>query len=202
MKNFFKIKKHKCPWCGNDVFMLSIYSSTKDKCDNCGHYYTYCSDSKASKVQKLSFALLILCMFIVPFNCLPFIVVLFLLFYVICYLFIPYERMDDTNKFMIKKYVSVITMYDNVKINPRKILSYYNIVPVCFIDDNDIPVSNDVCILIENSKKNSHDEYECTFSFLPSSNVKYDIKKTNIKFIIFDDRVKVGEGIVVGEVDF
>lgn len=202
MKKFFKIRKHKCPWCRNDVFMLSIYSSTKKKCDNCGYYYTYCSDSRASKVQKLSFALLILCMFIVPFDFLPFVVVLFLLLYVTCYLFIPYERMDDTDKFIIKKYISSITMYDYIKINPRKVLSSHNIVPVCFIDDKGIPVSNDVCILIENSKKNGHNEYECIFSFLPSSNIKYDIKKTNIKFIIFDNRVKIGEGIVTGESDF
>ncbi|WP_044976124.1 hypothetical protein [Ruminococcus sp. HUN007] len=199
MKNLFKIKKHKCPWCGNDVFMLSTYSSTKKKCDCCGHNYTYCDDSKACKAQKLSVGLMILCMFVVPFNFLPFIVVFFLSFYVSCYLFIPYERMDDTDKFMIKKYVSIITMYDIIKINPRKILSYYNIVPICFIKDNDIPISNDICILIESSKKIGPNEYECIFSFLPLSSVKFDIKEPNTKFIVFDNHEKVGEGIVKGE---
>lgn len=199
MKKILKIKKHKCPWCGNDVFMLSVYSSTKVKCDSCGHYYTYCSDSTANKIQKFLFVLMILCIFIVPFDFMSVIVILFLVLYLICFLFIPYERMDDTDKFMNKKYVSIINMYDNVKINPRKILSSYNIIPVCFVNDKYIPVSNDICILIEDSKKNAPDEYECIFSFLPLSCVKYGIKEPNIKFVIFDDHVKVGEGIVMGE---
>ncbi len=193
------MKKHKCPWCGEDVFMLSVYSTVKAKCNNCGHYYTYCSDSRATKVQKLSLVLLIVCMFIVPFDYVPFVVELFLLFYVICYLFIPYERMDDTDKFTIKKYVSVITVDDNIRINPRKIFSSNNIVPVCFINDKNIPVSNDICILIEDCKKNAANEYECIFSFLPLSRVKYDITEPDIKFIVFDDRVKIGVGIVKGE---
>lgn len=112
-----------------------------------------------------------------------------------------YSRYEDQNKFQNKKYITrfIFQKSDYKKRNQKTLLRNDSIVPICFVNDKGFPISNNICVCIEDARVLSDNEYECIFSFLPLSEIKYNIKEFNLRFFFFDDYQKMGEGVVLRE---
>ena len=200
-------KIRRCPWCGSEVEKLGLKTQTIKKCRKCGGEYTYggsgFGDGNVKKYIKLALLVFcIICLYLCVYNKIfGFIMILsFIAVYSFDINEINYQRYNDSDAFIRKKYISVIRFNNNYSEKEIKtLLSNDNIFPICFIDNNQRPVSNDICISVEVTRKLSDNSYECIFSFLPLSCVKFDIKEPDTKFIVFNNHEKVGEGIVKGE---
>ncbi len=197
----------RCPWCGSEVEKLGLRTQTIKKCPECGKKYTYggsgFGDSNAEKYIKI--ALLVFSVFCLYLSvyCKIFLVVMILSLIAVFTLNlnkINYQRYDDPDMFKYKKYISAIRFAQDYTEKEIKILlSNCSIFPICFIDDNRQAISNDICIFVEEANKLPDNSYECIFSFLPLSETKYNINEFNFKFICYDNRKIIGEGIVLRE---
>lgn len=170
MKNQ-KVKR--CPWCGSETEKLGLRTQMIKKCLKCGQEYTYgdggFGDSNVKKYIRISLLVLsICCLFFSVFSKIFFIIMLFgfVLSYIIGIEDLNYERYNDKEKFKYKKYVSEIrfTMHISKK-EIKSLLSNDSIIPICFVDNDKIPVSNDICVLVESAKENTDEINECIFSF-------------------------------------
>ena len=199
----------RCPWCGHDIEKSGVINQMIKKCSHCDHQYTesVCEFGNQRPLAIIWISLMLLSIVFLVLSgiySLKFIILAHATLSVI-----PliggnqknYIRDDeyDTSKFMYKKYTADI--FFNEELSKKQKKSYLidaSIIPVCFVDLNDFPVSNTICIFIENAAIKSDNNFECTFSFLPLSEVKFNIKGTGIHFFLFDGKYRIGEGVVTG----
>lgn len=197
----------RCPWCGSKVDKLGLKNQTIKKCLKCNHKYTYgdtgFGDSNGKKYIRLALRLIaFICLTLSVFNPIFYVLMLILtaLSFAIGYDELNYTRYDDSERFTYKKYIAEIRFNsDYTKKEIKLLLSNDNIFPICFVDNNQQPISNDICISVEDAKKTHDNLFEFTLSFLPLSEVKYSINEFNVKFICYDNGIIVGEGKVLKE---
>ena len=200
----------RCPWCGHEVDELGLRNRTVKKCSHCDHKYTYgdCEFGEEHRIRNIRIALLTLSVvssFFIIYSPL-FMYLASALLIIATYLINPrqinYARDNDTEKFTYKRYSADITFTEKFSIKQKKLyLSNDNIIPVCFVNSENIPVSHTICICIENAAVISENKFECTFLFLPFSEVKFNINETGIRFYLFDEERKIAEGVVTGKKD-
>lgn len=201
-----KEKYHRCPWCGVITDTLGLGRFNILTCSNCKRRYTYYRDGLMHKLNNImSF---IVCVFSVPLSLLNIYICLIFIFIIInlSSLFLKlasYERIDDNKKFEHKKYKAKFKFTENELsyIKRRYFLQDKSIIPVCFVNDNGIALSNMICVCMEDTKKITNSEFDCVFSFLPLSDAIYNIIDENIKFFFYKDYKKVGEGIVFNQIN-
>lgn len=70
-----------------------------------------------------------------------------------------------------------------------------SILPVCFVDESNQPVSDVWCIVVEESKNRKENYSKLEFHFL-SEDAPGDLLQTGHRFILFNERSKIGEGII------
>ena len=197
----------RCPWCGHNIEESGLLNQMIKKCSHCDHQYTE-SVCEFGKQRPLAIIWISLMLLSIIFFALSAICSLkFIILAHAALSIIPliggnqknYFRDNDTDRFMYKKYTADI--FFNKELSKKQKKSYLieaSIIPVCFIDSNGFPVSNTICIFIENAGIKSDNNFECTFSFLPLSEVKFNIEGTGIRFFLFDEKYRIGEGVVTG----
>lgn len=199
-------RQHRCPWCGVITDTLGVGRFNILTCSNCKKRYTYYWDGLMNKLHNIM--LFVVCVFSIPlgfFNIYFFCIFIFLTIH-LSYLFLElasYERVDDNKKFEHKKYKAKFKFDENDLgyIKRRYFLQDKSIIPVCFVDNNDIALSNMICICMEDTQNITKSEFDCVFSFLPLSDVTYNITYENIKFFFYKDYKKIGEGMVLNQIE-
>lgn len=200
----------RCPWCGHEIKDPWMNITSVKKCRLCEHEYIYsdCEFGEENKIRNIRIIMLILSVvfmyFIVYSQVFMYLAVaaLSIAQYLINPSQINNKRYNDTDIFTYKRYSADITFTEELRKKQKKLyLSNCNIIPVCFVNDENIPVSHTICIYIENAAVISENKFECTFSFLPLSEVKFNIEDFGIRFYLFDDKRKIAEGVVTGKKD-
>lgn len=199
--------KHRCPWCGEVVEDIRSKKYNIKECGGCGHEYTYHNDGALSKISDFLGIFWIVIAALSMSNIL--IAIIYGILFVLAKLFIckniTYERYDDSDiKYDIKKHKAKFTFdQNNVSswdyIKTRIFLSEKSIVPICFADENNYPLSHVICICMEGTRIISKTKYECIFSFLPQSDVSYDVSKTRDFYLFDGNRKRVGKGSIIPE---
>ncbi|MCM1227342.1 MAG: hypothetical protein NC320_07960 [Clostridium sp.] len=196
----------RCPWCGEIVKKIICNKYGIKTCGNCGNKYI-AHNGTVSKIFVL-FSVFWGIIAVLSINHIS-IAFIYGFFYIcICVLsekIITYERYnDDSIRFSIKKYSAKITFEHDDKfsteyIKARIFLSDKAVIPICFADENDKPLSHVICINMEDTRRISYTEYECVFSFLPNSHVNCYAYKT-CDFYLFDgDRKRIAKGRILDE---
>lgn len=197
-----KIREHRCPWCGNIAEPLGLRTEMIKKCSNCGNEYTYHKDGFIWKIHSALWILTCACSLLVMVNIWIAVIIVCVLLMITfsCYYFMSYEKVNDNKKNICKKFKAKFEFADSELnyIKRRYFLQDKSIIPICFINNN-IAVSNMICVCIEDAKKITDNEFECVFSFLPFSNVIYVIKDENARFFFFKEHKKIGGGMLLGK---
>ena len=191
---------HRCPWCGADRCFGTAVPFTRYyyiKCSKCGQ--TYVPDRR-----HFSFFVYLLLILIVMFSfsimnmpmiCITIISSLVVIFFVgdNC----PYIK--ESNKFVTQK-----RQFAELNIYAREIshiyFHKYNIVEnqiftLCFIDENDPPISHMICAATESIKwYKKQSKCKCILAFLPLGKLE-EPYPADTKFYMFYNDKKIGEGI-------
>lgn len=202
-----KIIESRCPWCGN----ITEKGSHREPvtCDSCeGKIHDYISGlPKFIEFIRMTLLLLNTIFMVYHMNLetslfihiflLTASIILFIGLFLIPWLFVLC-RCDDKEYFMRRQYRATMT-FDNEKISMfRKycIMQDSYVLPVCFKDNEGKPLTNTVCIMIDNAEKSDRNSFECIISFLPYSPIKYtfsDMEQIDFDFYCF--RKKLGSGV-------
>lgn len=70
-----------------------------------------------------------------------------------------------------------------------------SILPACFVDESNQPVSDVWCIVVEESKDRKENQSKLEFHFLSEDAPEY-LLKAGHRFILFNERSKIGEGVI------
>lgn len=70
-----------------------------------------------------------------------------------------------------------------------------SILPACFVDESNQPASDVWCIVVEESKDRKYNQSKIEFHFL-SDDAPGDLLKEGYRFILFNERSKIGEGVI------
>ena len=199
----------RCPWCGHEIDELKLLNQMLKKCSHCDHQYIeidseFGEEHRLHNIRMALLALSLVSAFLLVYSPLFIFLsqTLMIAFSLIKSMQTNHRRDNDKDIFTYKKYTADITFTEKLSTRQKKkYLSTCNVIPVCFVNAENIPVSHTICIYIENAAVISENKYECTFSFLPLSEVKFAISETGIRFYLFDDKLKIAEGVVTGRKD-
>ena len=190
--------KHRCPWCGEYIGNEKGISMLTSKCPFCCNKY---------KSYRKSIR------YLIPFSiCLIALVVLFNLgLPVYSYYFIglmgineiilrlcPYIK--DSDHYVIqKRQYAKISLYSkevtHIKF-PKLRLVENQIFTICFINENNTPISHMICVSTESihwEKQNRR--LACIFAFLPLGQLDKEYS-TGTRFYLFYNNKKIGEGFL------
>lgn len=198
-----KLREYRCPWCGNITEPLGLRTEMIKKCSNCGNRYTYHKDGFIWKLYSALWVLTCACSLLVMVNIWIAVISVCVLLMITfsSYYVMSYEQVNDNQKNTYKKYKAKFKFTESELnyIKRRYFMQDKSIIPICFINNNNIAVSNMICICIEGARKTTDNEFECSLSFLPLSNVTYEVKDKNIRFSFFKECKKIGSGMLLGK---
>lgn len=181
--------KHRCPWCGNKLpdFL------NENTCPKCKHTVKIFSHTKTYIGLIIGFSIIFFVLFILELflPCCIFFEMGIILLVAIYKLSIPY-RIDDGTK--ISKQKAMIHIYPNKQSDilfPRLIIRKNKIFTLCFVRDDNTPISQIICVFLEDIKIH-HRDLDLTLSYLPFG--KLDNKYcSDSKFYIFLRENKIGK---------
>ncbi len=189
----------RCPWCGEDARNNSRgFAVYGKKCMSCGNEFI----SYRKNPLYIFLSVLTILFFIVYFILdayfvnlpdlvfLPFISLgLAELLLTIC----PYIK--QTNHYVNqKRQVAAISFYPEFHKQARLFVTENQIFTLCFVGENDIPISKMICAATE-SVKYKKNECKCILAFLPLGNLD-KIYSTGTKFYFYFNNKVVGSGIL------
>lgn len=205
----------RCPWCGEvyDYSKLSTMLRPKRYCVNCKKY----GNNTLGRIRYISILLRwtalinLFCIFIF-YEQLKYRVIIFLAIYwysygkaQLCYYLEPCERYStDSWSKRLYPYPYPKVAFAHIKWQPYKNtkITYLKwkvvektILPVCFVDDSNKPISQTYCIVVEESKVKRKSYSKLQFHFL-LEDAKEDLLKEGNRFYIFNEKDKIGEGII------
>lgn len=185
----------RCPWCGSKLKSHSAFTLMGKKCPICKNKY------KAGNNNRYYF----ICALITMLLCWYFVdmklgVILIIVIHNILLTFVPYER--DTNKFIALKGIKADLHLNGNKAKRliyRLMLSPNSIVTICFVDKNNKPISQLLCMTTEFLNwKNSLES--CNMYFLPQGQIDVSQEKESI-FNIFYNNKFIGQGNLLEYID-
>lgn len=206
----------RCPWCGEvfDYNKLSIVLRNKTFCINCKKY----SDNVLGRIRYISILLhsvsliSLFCTFLL-YEQLKYKVFIFLAIYWytygkarLCYLLEPCERYSTGSwskrlyPYPYPKVASALIKWESYQTTRITYLKWKvvekTILPVCFVDDSNNPISQTYCIVVEESKIKRKNYSKLEFHFL-LEDAKEDLLKEGNRFYIFNEKDKIGEGLIL-----
>lgn len=185
----------RCPWCGEIINRKKSYFNT-NRCDNCGNNYKAYRKSIRYLVLFSISVILLIATFIMelPICSFAFLAVMGIneLIISLC----PYVK-DSEHYIVQKRQYATISIYDKVisKIRFSRLLIVENqILTICFVSENNTPLSNMICVSLENIKwKQKSRNLTCVFAYLPLGKLDRVYSELT-KFYIFFNNEKIGEG--------
>ncbi len=186
----------RCPWCGEMIKVRqSRYFSIK--CPHCDNEYLVSRSVNTSSV--LNFLGIIL-----------FILYSRDIIYGISCLFICFAisiRFEDaanlvkvTYKYIYETKYKTRIVFSYTEKNLHTFLRSNKILPICFVNEHSIPISQVGCVSLDDIKLENN-ICECTISILV--NGKIDNKfPMGTEFYVFYQKEKIGKGILIGEFGF
>lgn len=192
--------KHRCPWCGenteNNCHGTYIYGMTCNSCNN--KFVAY------RKTPVYLFFLFIVILFIViaivfdlPFMAGGSVITLGMISLVLSKC--PYVK-ETQHYVMQTRQICTFDIYGRKETKmflPKINLCENQIVTLCFVDKNNLPISKMVAAALESVhiKKN---HIRCILAFLPLSNLD-KVYPEGTRFYIFYNERKIGKGCVEEE---
>ena len=182
--------RYRCPWCGNKLpdFL------DKNTCPECNHKIKIFSHSKAYVGILIAFiSTLVILLKLKLF--LPFFIAFeigTLLLVAIYKLSIPYRVNDDIH---ILKQNAKIQLYNNKQSDiliPKLVIKKNRIFTICFVDDGGIPMSQMICVFLEDIKIDNR-YIDLALAYLPYGKLDKEYP-SDTKFYIFLKEIKIGEG--------
>lgn len=182
--------KYRCPWCGNKLpdFL------NKNTCPECNHKIKIFSHSKSYIALLILFILaLVILLYLKLF--LPFVITFeigTLLLIAVYKLSIPYRVNDGTH---ILKQKAQIQLYSNKQSDiliSNFVIVGNKIFTICFVNDAGTPISQMICVFLEDIKINNRD-IDLTLAYLPYGKLDKEYP-SGTKFYIFLKETKIGEG--------
>ena len=182
--------KYRCPWCGNKLpdFL------DKNTCPECNHKIKIFSHSKAYIAILILFILsLVILLYLKLF--LSFLIAFeieTLLLIAVYKLSIPYRVNDGTH---ILKQKTQIHIYNNKQSDiliPQFVFRKNRIFTICFVNDAGTPISQMICVFLEDIKINNRD-IDLSLAYLPYGKLDKEYP-SGTKFYIFLRETKIGEG--------
>lgn len=214
MKEKKDIEK-RCPWCG-EIYNYSGFSSPRSKiviCEKCKKYG--CHSLGRLRLISIFFNIVaLICLFsmFILYKKIDLKIIIFFCIYsythssaLSCLYSEPYERysLGKWNKnlysYPFPKVALANITWESFRITNISWLKWKvvekTILPVCFIDDENMPISLTYCIVVESSKvlKKNHSQLE--FHFLLEE-APEELLEAGKRFYIFNERIKIGEGII------
>lgn len=200
--------ERRCPWCGEvvDNIRNDMERYHTKECACCGKKYSFYYKNNIFLFSDIIFVLLIIG---IAFTMIKkwFPIILCLIFVIVEILLQsmnPYEMYDDEGIPIMKRYKAIFNFnsenFSAVELlKIRLFLMEKSIIPICFADETDNPLSHVICISVESARKISKTKYECIFSFLPLSPFSYDASKTRDFYLFDGDRKRVAKGRMTAE---
>lgn len=205
----------RCPWCGEvyDFSKLSVSLRVYSYCINCKRYGVHTLGRIRYIRLLLNFIALIALFFtFIFYKQLGYKVVIFFAIHwycygkgILCYYFEPLERYSTGSwskrlyPYPYPKVASAIIKWEPYKKTKITFLKWKvvekSIIPVCFIDDSNIPISHTYCIVVEESKIKRKNYSRLEFHFLLECADENLLKEGN-RFYLFNETYKIGEGVI------
>lgn len=178
--------KKRCPWCG-EVLKGRFIQRGRYHCHCCGNYSKiYRSGWVYGLGAIIGLALVIFLKYVFAIFS---VLILWLIYSVIC-LALPLEM--ETEHFIPRKKSSAqFTLLKELPFIRRKLLfSEKQLFPICFVDDNDTPVSHTICISVEDVKFSSPRSFDANIKFIPISDHDTNFTK-GAKFYLFHNNERI-----------
>ncbi len=184
----------RCPWCGKEINFLERKVYTSKQCPHCNKIHRQYFFNKQFWMVELP---LIVSMSVLIFlklflTIIPMIIILYG-FVKIPKPLIRYELEPDNS--MKKHFIAKITFHKHISYTDKLKSCFVEkiVYPICFVDENDTPISHMVCVCVDSYKRKTK---TAELSFLPLGE-KFDDVESGLKFYIFDKGEKIGEGKVI-----
>lgn len=206
MNNNEKYNTHRCPWCGE----LGKYPerharhTNPVRCRHCDNEYSIYQINSIFFLFEFTPPFILCWALHERFH--PVIIVLIFAFWVCILKYYPEKplrRECDGNSYRKKHPVEYSKDFKaKIRFHKNKMCFYQkmyclfpkkHIYPICFIDENNTPVSSTVCVLFE---KYNRFKKKGTLSYLPLGE-KFENVEKGMKFYIFDDKKIIGEGVTL-----
>lgn len=182
----------RCPWCGeinNNIFRFA-------RCRECNKKYYYSYYTTSFLLIELPILFLTAIIFVLLLEHLILSILTFVIGFAFLYLSPthPLLKRSNNKQELIKQtsFKANISFYKelNYRVKINSIFLKDRIYPICFVNDDDEPISQTVCVCVENYNRKAK---TAELSFLPLGN-KLDRDICDLKFYIFDIGKKIGEG--------
>lgn len=186
----------RCPWCG-EIIKGRFFQRGHYHCTHCGNYSKiYRSGWIYGLGAVFGLGVIILMKYVFSIYSL----ILFWTIYSITCIALPLEM--ASKHFVPRKKSNVkITVMKKIPLIKRRLLfSEKKLFPICFIDDNNNPISHTLCISVEDVKFISSNNLCANIKFIPLSDFNADFHK-GTKFYLFHDGEKVGCGVLSSNVE-
>jgi len=182
--------KNRCPWCGNK---LPNYLD-RNTCPECNNKIKIFSHTKTYMGLLIVFILALLTLLIsnIFLPCLITFEIGTILLVAIYKLSIPYRVDDGTSIFKQKAKINIYPNKISDILFPRLAIRKNRIFTLCFVGDDDTPISQMICVFLENIKINDRN-VDFTILFLPFGKLDTHFS-SGTKFYIFLRETKIGEG--------
>lgn len=189
-----KVKEHRCPWCGEQIKAMSTHNIFLGKCIYCGGKYKM-------SINNIFYIISLVLILVANFFLARFeygVLTIFIIHSLLIIL-VPFKR--DFDKFITLKGIKIHILYNSKKEKKkyRLLLTSDKIVTICFVDKENKPQSNMICVTVDSVIWN--EEYcECNLYFLPKG--QQDTSRVNNdKINIFYNNTFLCRGTMIKYID-
>ncbi len=191
--------KHRCPWCGEYVKSPGDRYFKVKKCPYCNNKYTNYTKSFVNTVFINPYlAVVISISFLAIFGLIsmvPYFVIMGVLLVVGFFLpSMPFEKEsnDYVDELQNKAEIIFYSAAESGLKYIRIIVKNKEVFPICFVDENNKPLSPMIYVSTEDIKWQER-ECNCTMNFLQYGNIDKEYRP-GTRFYIFYNNKKIGEG--------
>lgn len=187
--------KKRCPWCG-EIVPEKFFPFAGYVCPSCGNRSKlHLFGGVYLFLFSIGILLLIALDHFFSIKSVWLIVILF----AFTALTLPLET-DSRHFVPQKKSKAEFTLLHDMFVLKKKIVfSEKRIFPICFVDDNDVPISHMICCSFEDTKFSEKNRATASVKFVPLSDHKVDFP-SGTKFFLFIEETRAAEGRLTDDV--